>query len=58
MEYRELDVARRQWKGPMCKSILARMPNDPVAVFTRVKRVNDLPNYEFMRNVLKNLTFR
>ena len=58
MECGELDVARPRWKCPMCKPILARMPNDPVSVFTRVKRGNDPPNKEFTRNVLQNLTFR
>ena len=42
----------------MCKPILARMPNDPVSVFTRVKRSQDPPNKDFTRNILQNLNFR
>ena len=33
------------------------LPNKPISVFTKVKRLKDPPNKEFTRNILQNLTF-
>ena len=58
MECGQLDVARPRWKCPLCRPVVARLPNKPISVFTRVKRSQEPPNKEFKRNVLENLTFR
>ena len=53
-----LDKARPRWKCPMCKPVLASMPNKPISVFTRVKRSQDPPDKEFTRAVFENLSFK
>jgi len=58
VECGQLDVARPRWKCPLCRPVVARLPNKPISVFTRVKRSQEPPNKEFKRNVLENLTFR
>ena len=58
VECGHLDLSRPRWKCPLCKPVVAQMPNKPISVFTKVKRLADPPNKEFTRNVLQNLTFR
>ena len=36
---------------------MSGLPNKPISVFTKVKRLKDPPNKEFSRNILQNLTF-
>ena len=58
VECGSLDKTRPRWKCPMCKPVVASLPNKPISVFTRVKRDENPPNKEFSRAVFDNLTFR
>ena len=58
VECGQLDVSRPRWKCPLCKPVVASLPNKPISVFTRVKRGLDPPNKDFSRSVFENLTFK
>ena len=53
-----LDRTRPRWKCPLCKPVVASLSNQPISVFTRVKRADNPPNRQFSRTVFDNLTFK